>query len=63
MQHQSFKKTLFIQFFIIHIYVAISFHILILNFILALSDSKYNVILTIVDKFTKKITLISEKIT
>ena len=42
---------------------AIFFHILILNFILVLSDNEYNVILTVVDKFAKKITLISEKIT
>ena len=42
---------------------AISFHTLILNFILALSDSEFNVILTVVDKFIKKIILIPEKIT
>ena len=41
----------------------ISFHILTLNFILVLSNDEFNAILTVVDKFIKRITLISEKIT
>ena len=63
MQCQLLKKHHLYDFLQLIFILMIFFHTLILNFILVLSDSEFNVILTVVDKFTKRITLISEKIT